>query len=323
MLRGAAVLALVIVGGTAGYVAFGLSVLDALYQTVTTVSTVGFRELGHFDAGEKSFTIVVILLGVGTALYTFSALVEALVEGRLSESVKRRRMTRDIEAMAGHVIVCGWGRVGKTVADYAKGYGSDVVVVDSDAERVADVELAHLVGDAREDAVLDRAGVQRARALVCALADDADNLFVTLTARGLNPNLFIVARARVASSEAKLLQAGADRVVNPQRIGGARMAAFTNQPHVAEFLDVVMHDGSLDFRLEEIVVPAGSPVAGQTLRDAQLRDQTGALVLAMRDGSGTFRTNPDPADRIEPDSVLIAIGTEVQLSGLGGLVRPR
>jgi voltage-gated potassium channel len=321
--RGGALLGLVIAAGTAGYMAFGLAFVDALYQSITTVTTVGFRELGDFGTGEKLLTIAVIVLGVGTALYTGSALVEALVEGQLSESVRRRRMERRIADMDGHVIVCGWGRVGKTVADYAKGYGMDVVVIDVDPERFGDIERSHIVGDATDDAVLEAAGVHRARALVAALAEDADNLFVTLTARGLNEKLFIVARARVASSEPKLLQAGANRVVNPQRLGGARMAAFANQPHVAEFLDVVMHEGNLDFRLEEVIVPADSPVAGRTLREAQLRDQTGALVLATRHGDGEFRTNPDPGEVIEPDSVLIAIGTEAQLAALGEIVRPR
>jgi voltage-gated potassium channel len=233
-------------------------------------------------------------------------------------------MERRIAGMSGHVIVCGWGRVGKTVAEYAKGYGMDVVVIDIDPDRFGDdVERSYIVGDATSDRVLEDAGIARARALVAALADDADNLFVTLTARGLNPELFIVARARVSSTEPKLLQAGANRVVNPQHLGGARMAAFANQPHVAEFLDVVMHDGHLDFRLEEVAVEASSPVAGQTLRDAHLRDQTGALVLATRDQRGEFRTNPDPGDVIEPECVLIVIGTESQIDALRSVVRAR
>ena len=320
-IRGGTALALVLVAGTVGYVLYGMSTVDAVYQTVTTVSTVGFRELGEFDNSEKIFTIVVIIAGTGTALYTFGAVVEAVVEGQVSETVRRRRMERRIADMSGHVIVCGWGRVGKVVSDYAKGYGMDVVVIDNDPERFVDTERSHILGDATVDAVLEEAGIGRARALVAALAQDADNLFVTLTARGLNPELFIVARARVDSTEPKLLQAGANRVVNPQHLGGARMAAFANQPHVAEFLDVVMHDGHLDYRLEEIVVPTSSPVAGRTLREAQLRDRTGALVLATRDRDGTFHTNPAPDDRLDADAVVIAIGTEAQLAALGGLVR--
>lgn len=270
---------------------------------------------------EQVLTIVVIVLGVGTALYTASAMVGLVVEGRLSESMRRRRMEREIAAMRDHVIVCGWGRVGKTAAEHVRGYGGQVVVIDNDSERTADVEVPHVLGDAREDASLRAAGIASARALVAAIADDADNLFVTLSARNLKPDLFIVARARVASSEAKLLQAGADRVVNPQHIGGARMAAFTNQPHVAEFLDVVMHDGSLDLRIEEVAIPPASPVAGATLREAHLRDRTGALVLAIRSAGGAFNTNPDPGVVLEPDTVLIAVGTSAQLDALGEAVR--
>jgi voltage-gated potassium channel len=278
--------------------------------------------MGDFGDAERAWTIVVAVVGVGTALYTLSTIVEGVVEGHLSDSVKRRRMSRDIDRMSGHVIVCGWGRVGKAVADNVTGHGGQVVIIDIDAERIDDAEQLPptIVGDATQDATLRRAGIDRARAIVCALQDDADNLFVTLSARSLNRDLFIVSRARIASSEAKLLQAGADRVVNPQRLGGARMAAFTSQPHVAEFLDVVMHDGSLEYRLEEVRVPVGSPCAGKTLREAQVRDETGALVLAVRSAAGEFTSNPDAATVMAPDGVLIAIGTEAQLQALVRLV---
>ncbi|MDQ1375465.1 MAG: voltage-gated potassium channel, partial [Actinomycetota bacterium] len=146
--------------------------------------------------------------------------------------------------------------------------------------------------------------------------------YVTMTGRALSPELFIIARARIDSSEEKLTRAGANRVVNPQSIGGARMAAFALQPHVAEFMDVVMHDGSLEFRLEEMLVPFGSPLEGKSLRDAHLRDQTGALVLAMRDDrGGKFTTNPEPESVIEAGQILIAIGTSAQLAALQEAVR--
>ena len=255
----------VIVAGTVGYIALGFPWLDALYQTVTTVATVGFREVQPLIAGGQVFTIVLILVGVGTALYTFTLVLEVVVEGHVQEVLGRRRMEREIARMSDHVIVCGFGRVGRNLAQYVTGAGHDVVVIENDPARAAAAEgSAHVVrGDATTDEVLKEAGIERARVLVTALNTDADNLFVTLTARSLRPDLFIVARARVESSEAKLTQAGADRVVNPQGIGGARMAAFVLQPHVAEFLDVVMHDGSLEFRLEEIPLPRESPLAGQ------------------------------------------------------------
>jgi voltage-gated potassium channel len=319
--RALVILVGVLAVGTGGYAAFGLSPLDALYQAVTTISTVGFREVEPFDAGEKTFTIVLVLCGVGAALYAFTAVLEAVVEGRLSESVGRRRMERRIEQMDDHVIVCGWGRVGQAVAAYLDGSGRDYVIVDRDAERLSDLTHPNVVGDANEDAVLRAAGIDRAKVLVAALTTDSDNLFVTLSARSLRADLFIVARARHVDTQSKLLQAGADRVVNPQHIGGTRMAAFASQQHVVEFLDIVMHDGSLEFRLEEVPVPAGSGLDGRTLRDSQIRDRTGALVLALRDDDGTFQTNPAPDTTLHAGQVMIAIGTHQQLSDLSEACR--
>jgi voltage-gated potassium channel len=314
----------VLVIGTAGYVAFGFSLLEAVYQTVTTVSTVGFREVQPLSSGAQIFTIVLILVGVGTALYTFTLILEAAIEGHIQEALGRKLMERQIGRMKGHVIVAGFGRVGRNLAQYLAGAGDDIVVIEQDPARAAHAEaVAHVVrGDATTDESLREAGIDRARVLVTALNTDAENLFVTLTARSLREDLFIVARARAESSEAKLSQAGADRVVNPQGIGGARMAAFVLQPHVTEFLDVVMHDGSLEFRLEEVPVPQGSPLAGKSLRDTHIRDKTGALVLALRETGGKFTTNPAPESVLEAGQILIAIGTEAQLKALAGAARP-
>jgi voltage-gated potassium channel len=313
-----AALVAILLAGTVGYVLLGFPLLDALYQTVTTVTTVGFREVHPLSAIGQLFTIGLILAGVGTVLYTFSVLMGALIEGHIRELFGRRRMERRITRMSGHVIVCGYGRVGRSIADYVSRSGRDVVIVDRDAQRVLDAGQPVVVGDATEDRVLCDAGIQRASVLVSALTTDADNLFVTLSGRSLRPDLFIVARARGEDSEDKLTRAGADRVVNPQSIGGKRMAAFVLQPHVAEFLDVVMHDGSLEFRLEEVAVSGGSSLAGASLRDAHIRDRTGALILAMRDDDGRFTTNPSPETVLEAGQILIAIGTEAQLKALAG-----
>jgi len=312
----------VILAGTVGYLVLGLGPLDALYQSVTTVTTVGFRELGEPTAGFRAFTIVLVLTGAGSVLYALGVLLEALVEGRIGDQFGRRRMERELDQVQGHVIVAGWGRVGRAIAATIGGQ-LPIVVIDRDPGRVGEVDGLRVEGDATDDDVLRRAGIERARALVAALNTDADNLYVTLSARRLRHDLFIVARARVEAAEAKLEQAGANRVVNPQAIGGARMAALVSQPHVADFLDVVMHDGGLEFRLEEVEVATGSPVAGRTLRDAHLRDATGALVLAMRQTDGGFRTNPPPDAVIEPGEVLIAIGTEAQLKALVELTTSR
>ena len=314
-------LAGVVAVGTIGYVVLGFAWLDALYQTVTTVATVGFREVEPLSNTGKVFTIALILVGVGTTLYAFGVLMETLIEGRLQDLLGRRRMNRTIAEMHDHVIICGWGRVGRSIAEDLGAGGQPVVVVDLAPERVEACPLPCLLGDATEDETLEQAGIARARALVAAVDSDAANLFVTINARALNPGLFIVSRVRSDSNEDKLRRVGADRVVNPQAIGGARMAAFVLQPNVAEFVDVVMHDRNLEFRLEELVVPPGSALDGATLRDARLRDQTGAMVLALRDEAGAFTTNPTPDSAIHAGQVLIAIGTGDQLCALEAILR--
>jgi voltage-gated potassium channel len=306
----------VTLGGTLAYVALGLSPLDALYQTVTTISTVGFREYGESTGPWKVTTLVVILVGAGTALYTLGVFLETLVEGRLTDRIEHRRAQRRIAAMEQHVIVCGWGRVGRTISAHLRGAGHDVVIIDNDPERAAATDQPTIEGDATDDTVLLAAGIDRAATLVAALSNDSDNLYVTLSARSLRPDIFIVARARTDSADAKLLQAGANRVVNPQQIGGARMAALAIQPAVADFLDVVMHDGSLEFRLAEVALGADSALAGSTVREAHIRDSTGALVLAVRDADGSFVTNPSPDVTLQAGQLLIAVGTQDQIDAL-------
>jgi voltage-gated potassium channel len=313
------VLAGIMIVGTIGYLILGFPLLDAVYQAVTTLTTVGFREVHPLSDAGKIFTIVLILFGVGTALYALGVLIQTLVEGDLRGVFGRKRMDRKIADLHDHVIVCGWGRVGRAIAKEI-GDAAPIVVLDRDAARLADSPHLWLAGDATDDAVLLGAGLQRARALVAALDTDAGNLFVTLSARALRPDIFIVSRVRVDESVEKLVRAGADRVVNPQSIGGSRMAAFVLQPHVTEFLDVVMHDRDIEFRLEEVTVPPASSVVGRTLRESHIRDLTGALVLALRDSAGEFVSNPAPEQRIAAGDVLVAIGTAAELVELGRLV---
>jgi voltage-gated potassium channel len=324
LIRAVGLLVVVLIVGTVGYLLLGLGPLDAVYQSVTTVTTVGFRELGEPTPGFKTFTIVLILLGTGSVLYALGVLLESLVEGRIGERFERRRMERQLADSNDHIIVCGWGRVGKAIAASLHGVdGIELVVIDSDERRIETVEGLRVHGDATDDKVLVRAGIERARALVAALSADADNVYITLAARRARPELFIVARARVDTAEVLLLQAGANRVVNPQAIGGSRMAALVQQPHVADFLDVAMHSAGFEFRLEELTIAEGSPMAGLSLRDAQIRERSGALVLAMRGGDHVFRTNPDPTEILDPGEVLIAIGTAEQLRALENLVGSR
>ncbi|MDP1793444.1 MAG: potassium channel protein [Acidimicrobiales bacterium] len=307
---------LIVIAGTAAYMVLGLSFIDALYQTVTTISTVGFREIGEPTTAWKLTTIVVIIVGAGSALYTLGVVLENLVEGRLSDRLGRRRMERRVAGMKDHVIICGWGRVGRAIQESLSAAGDMAVVIDVDPARAASAGDSVVLGDATDDDVLREAGIERARCLVVALVNDSDNVYVTLSARALRPDLLIVARARTESAYAKLLQAGANRVVNPQQIGGARMAALAIQPAVADFLDVVMHDGGMEFRLAEARISEHSMLVGRTVQDAQIRDATGALVLAVREPDGTFLTNPSPTQTLCAEQVLIVIGTEGEISSL-------
>ena len=313
---GVAAFVLVIVAGTIGYLIIGFGVLDALYQAVVTVTTVGLGPVRPLHTAGKIFTIVLILVGVGTALYAFSAVLEVLIEGHMREMMRRRRMERSIERTSGHVIVCGWGRVGREVARFLAAAGREVVVVDRNPERLSEVPYPTVHGDVTDDRTLEEAGITRAATLVAALETDADNLYVTLASRSIRPDLQIIARARNESSEPKLIRAGADRVVNPQQLGGDRMAALVTQPHVVDFVDVVMHDGTLEFRLEEVAVAESSSLTGNTLSSARVHDRTGALVLAIRRTGGGFVTNPSDRTQIEAGDVLISVGTADQLAAL-------
>jgi voltage-gated potassium channel len=313
---GIALLAFVLVAGTVGYWAFGFTPTDAVFQTVVTVSTVGYSFPHAIGTGVKVFTIVLVLVGAGSAAYTFTVTLELLIEGHMRDSIRRRRMERDIDRMRDHVVVCGWGRVGREVARYLANAGQQIVVVDRDPERIGTVDHPTVAGDVTDDDTLLRAGIERAGTLIAALDTDADNLFVTVASRSFQPDIHVIARARSEDSEAKLLRVGADRVVNPQRLGGDRMAAFVTQPHVVDFLDVVMHDGTLEFRLEEVEVGPDSPLAGETLRSTRVHEQTGCLVLAIRRPDGSFTPNPSPEDEVAPGDVLIGVGTADQLASL-------
>ena len=309
-------LALVILAGTVGYMLLGFGALNALYQTAINVTTVGFREVEQFGAAEKWFTIIYVFVGVGVVLYTLTALLAFLVEGYVANVWGQRKMVQQISKMSGHAIVCGWGRVGRSTAARLASDGQSVVVVDTDEERLQGCPFPHLAADATSDDVLRQCGVDRARALVATLDSDAASLYVTLTARALAPDLLIIARSRTAEADQKFRRAGADRVVNPQRIGGNRIAAFAVQPHVVEFLDVAMHDQAVEFRLEEVPVRAGSRLAGMSVRDTRLHEGDGALLLALRHRDGGFVTNPPSTAVIAPGDVVIAIGTSEQIAAL-------
>ena len=311
---GLSVLALVTAVGTFGYHRLGLTVGEALYQTVITITTVGYEEIGTVTDSYRVFTILLIMFGVGSALYTLSVLIESLFEGRLDDEIRRRRMQRQIDRLSGHVVLCGYGQVGRAIHRELAGAGRTVVVIDR-ADLDAEAPPNCVVGEATDDGVLASAGLERASTLVLALDTDVDNLYVALTARSMCPGLFIVARSNDSSAQPKLRQAGVDRVVNPHEIGGSRMAALVLEPDVVDFLGVAMHAEELSVRLAETTVTADGPFAGRTLAACEIDESTGATVLAVR-REGSFVTDPPDHFVLAADDVLIALGTREQLAEL-------
>jgi voltage-gated potassium channel len=308
--------AAVLVLGSVGYVVLGMTPLDAAYQTVTTVFTIGFREIVPFDtAVEKIYTMVLIIVGVGTALYTATLVLELVLEGHVTNAWGRRRMQHDIDQLRGHAIVCGFGRVGRAAAGQILTTGQQVVVVDIDEDRLATCTHPHVLGDASRDEVLRLAGIDRAATVVASLDDDSASVYCVLTARSLNPDVFVIARSRTDDAEPKFVRAGANRVVNPQRIGGNRIAAFAESPDVVDFLDVVMHEGGHEFRLVDIRVHHGSPLVGSTVAQIRAQEGGGAMLLALRT-AGSFVTNPAAETRLGVDDVLIVVGTARQVDDL-------
>lgn len=310
----------IVVFGVFGYMVLGhVGFVDALYMTVITISTVGFGVVMPLTAKIELFMIVLILMGVSTLGFTVATLLEFMIEGHLSGLMERRRMNKELDRLSAHFVVCGFGRVGQEVSRGLAAAGAAFAVIDSDHEQIATCAESGYVcveGEAQDDAVLRSAGIERARGLIAALDDDADNVFVTLTARQLNPEAFIVARATHEAAESKLKKAGADRVLSPAVIGGRRMASLALKPLVSEYLDIVTRAEQLQFRLEEYEIGDSSCMVGQSLKGAGIRENTGALVLAVSRPQTGFNTNP-PADlMLEAGDRLVVMGTEHQLSAL-------
>ncbi len=311
--------------GPVGYVLFAdLGFVDAVYQTAITITTVGFSEVGGpYGVGARLWTLGIVVFGTGAALYTaYAGLeygVERLVEGRR----QRRRMLHMIEQMDRHVVLCGFGRVGLTAWETLRNAGADVVVIDIDPERVGEAierGAAAILGDATEDEVLRRAGISRARTVISAVASDSDNLVIALSAKSLNPEVRVVARAIGEDIEKKLYLAGADRVVAPQSLGGQRLAALALKPDVTEFVDLVISGRTVEFGVESFVVAEGAPIEGKTLSELDLRRTGGALVVGVGEDPTRVQLNPPADTRFRAGQVVIALGTTEQLDAFRRLV---
>lgn len=313
----------IVVLGTAGYRWLeGYSWLEALYMTVITLSTVGYGEVRPLSDTGRAFTIGLILLGVGTAAYLFTTLAEYIVSGELEGTLQRRRWMAQLRSLHQHYLICGFGRMGAQVAMELSALGMPFVVLERRLEEVEQARRAgYLVvaGDPTEEEVLQAAQISKARGLVAVLDTDADNLFLVLTARSLNPDLFIVAQALSEATETKLYKAGADRVVTPFVMAGHRITSLLIRPYVVTFLDAALRSESLELWLEEVRVAPDSPLVGKSLAEADIRAKTGANVLAI--ARGEAQMDWSPTLRIQPNDVLIILGRREQILEIARLAR--
>ncbi len=318
LLFGALGLATIILVGVGGYMAIeGWSFLDALYMTVITITTVGYNEVHTLSTGGRLFSIFLIVSGVGGALYTLTGIVGYIVSGYFGTTLGRRRMKDRIANLKGHFILCGYGKVGQEIARVFKEEGTPFVIIDNNPEIIALVELAeylYVLGDATSDDALKEAGLERARGLVAAVDTDAENTYISLSARQLNRDLFIVARADSDEAETKLKRAGADRIVSPYSIGGRRLAMLALRPAVVDFIDTVTYGRGRELQLENVNIGVNSPLVGLALKAA--RSEMGITVLAMRKKSGKLLANPPDEEAIEDGDRLIVIGTKKRLAAI-------
>ena len=304
--------------GVIGYTVIeGWPFLDSLYMTVITITTVGYTEVHPMSSNGKIFSIFLIVGGVGGAVYVISGVVQYIVEGNIRATWGRRRMKTRIAQLRRHFILCGYGRVGEEIARTFKVEGVPFVVIDNSPEcitRLEQTDYLYLQGDATRDEMLKEAGIERARTLVSAVGNDIDNTYITLSARGLCPNLFIEARASTKEVEAKLQKAGANRIVFPQSIGGRRMAMLALRPAVVDFIDTVAYSQGREMQLENVVITGNSRLIGLTTEAA--RSEFGVTPLAIRRKSGSLLLNPSDEETIEDGDQLIVIGTREKLAAL-------
>jgi voltage-gated potassium channel len=303
-----------VVYGTVGYVLIeGIGVLDALYQTFLVLSTIGTGTPEPRGDGAKLFTISLILFGVAVVFAGIGVGTQVLVSGELAHWARRRRMTGRLARLSDHFIVCAYGRVGRTVADELREQGCTIVVIESKPELAAVLAERgdlHLLGDPSDERVLYEAGIDRARALVCAVDSDATNIYITLTAKALNPSLRIIARASAPGTGDKLIRAGADEVISPYQLSGRRMALLALRPSMVEMLDLLGFGP--DFRLEEVLVRPGARLDGLTIGETLTR-YAGVSILAIKQPDTELTPAPDHALRLRPGDLVLGIGPNAMI----------
>ena len=320
LVAGGAALALLLAAGVAGYMTIeGWSFLDSLYMTVTTVTTVGFREVQPLSTGGRVFTIFMILFGVGVAFYLLTTVVQTVIEGELAEALGVRRMKARIDALRDHYILCGFGRVGEEIAREYTERGVPFVIVENNPEaieRAQQYDYLLIEGDATQDVHLKEAGIDRARALMAASDSDSGNTYITLTAKALRPELFVVARAGQVASEPRMRRAGADRVISPYVLAGRRIALSALQPLTVDFFDVLATGRQGDQILAEIVVSDDSLIARRNVHDA-IQHCGSTTLLAVQHADGELLVGPPPTYVLHPGDRLMLVSNEQDLQLLG------
>ncbi len=311
----------IILCGTFGYMFLEhLSFWDSMYLTIITIATVGYGDLVPSHPGGKVFTIFLLFAGAGLVMYTLSKITEAMVEGSLRKMLERRKMDKKIARLRDHFIICGFGRIGQVICEILEDAGRPFVVIERDEEVLREIDqlgYISVAGEAEEDEILHVAGIERARGLIAVVSTDADNLFITLTARGLNPSLFILARSSGSrGTRTKLLRAGASKVISPYYIGARRMAQLLLRPTVTDFIDLAMYAGELGLRLEEILVSDNAAFAGKKLMESGIRKRHDIIVVAIKRHAGDMLFNPKPDTMILPGDIMIVLGEADHISAL-------
>jgi voltage-gated potassium channel len=296
--------------GTIGYmVVEGWNFLDSLYMTVITISTTGYREVHDLSSKGMIFTIVLTVVGVGTTLIAFTTGARFILEGELRQIFGRKKLERKIKELKDHYIICGYGRMGNIIAKELKEEGVQFIVVEKDPAALEEKkDVLVVMGDATRDHTLKEAGIDKACGLISVLPNDAENLFVVLSARGLNPNILIVARAMEEGSEQKLLRAGASKVVSPYLIGGLRMAHTVLKPTVVDFIEFTTKSGNIGLQMQEVTVQEGSILIGRSLEACTVGDDWGVIIVAIKQTTGETRFNPTHQSVIKAGDILIVLG---------------
>lgn len=311
---------LLIFSGALGYMLIeSWSFIDSVYMTVITLTTVGFQEVNTLSNTGRIFTIFLILIGGGFALYVAGALVQFVVEGRIRSIIGRRRLEKSIQKLENHTIVCGYGRIGGVICESFIKKNIPVIVLEKNAQLIDKLEqekIPNIPGDSTDEDNLEKAGIHRATNLIAALGTDTNNVFLVLTARQMNPDLFIVARCSYQNSKQKLYAAGADLVESPYEIGASRIAMRIERPTVTDFLDSALATEQTHIQMEEIPVIHGSFMSKKTLMESGLRQDYNLMVIAIKKHNSTMVFNPPPDAVIEPDDTMIVIGEDKMLEKL-------